>query len=110
RAEVLARAPVSNARTGRPVVWPEGRRLPGGVAYLTVPGFAGGTHADQVEFAERLQGLIRELDAPDTCGWIVDLRANSGGSLWPPLTGLGPLLGDGDVLSFEYPDGRRETV
>src|SRR5690606_16331781 len=110
RAEVLGRAPVSNARTGRAPIAPEGRSLPGGIGYLTVPGFAGGQHMQQVEFAEALQGVIRSLDSPEACGWIVDLRSNSGGNLWPMLLGLGPLIGDGDAVVATYPDGRREIV
>ncbi len=112
RAEVLGAAPVSNARTGRPPIPPEGRRMADGIAYLTIPGFAGGTHMQQVEFAETLQSMIASLDDEPlgTCGWIVDLRRNSGGNLWPMLLGLGPLLGDGDAVFATYPDGRRETV
>ncbi|HEX6994329.1 MAG TPA: S41 family peptidase [Gammaproteobacteria bacterium] len=112
RAEALGQAPVSNARTGRPPIPPEGRLLPGGIGYVTVPGFAGGTHGQQVEFAETLQSLIRALDdeAGGACGWVVDLRGNSGGNLWPMLLGLGPLLGDGDALHATYRDGRRESV
>jgi len=112
RAEALGRAPVSNARTGRPPIPPEGRLLPGRIGYVTVPGFAGGTHMQQVEFAETLQSLLRSLDADadGACGWIVDLRRNSGGNLWPMLLGLGPLLGDGDAVLATYPDGRRDGV
>src|SRR5690606_40666707 len=65
----------------------KGRLLPGGAAYLLVPGFAGGSHAHQVDFAETLQALIRSLDEAGACGWIVDLRRNSGGNLWPMLLG-----------------------
>lgn len=110
RAEALERAPVSNARSGRPRIEPKGRLLPGGAAYLLVPGFAGGSHAHQVDFAETLQALIRSLDEAGACGWIVDLRRNSGGNLWPMLLGLGPLLGDGDKVVATYPDGRREAA
>src|SRR5690606_7638415 len=41
------------------------------------------------------------------CGWIIDLRRNSGGNLWPMLLGVGPLVGDGDAGAAVYPDGRR---
>src|SRR5690606_19487415 len=69
RAEALGRAPVSNARTGRPPIPPEGRLLPGRIGYVTVPGFAGGTHMQQVEFAETLQSLLRSLDADADGAW-----------------------------------------
>ena len=110
RAMALELAPVSNARTGRAVVPPDGRRLAGGFAYVSVPGFAGGSHAHQVEFAEHLQGLIRALDEPATCGWIVDLRRNSGGNVWPMLAGIGPLIGDGEAAAATQADGRRVSL
>lgn len=105
RSATLDAEPVSNARTGRRALAPRGRMLDGGVAYLWLPGFAGGSPAAQVEFAEALQDSIRRLDAA-ACGWIVDLRENSGGNVWPMLLGLGPLMGDGVAAAAVYPDGR----
>ncbi|MBN1237635.1 MAG: hypothetical protein JXB36_03990 [Gammaproteobacteria bacterium] len=107
RAAALADAPVSNARTGRPAEPPRGRLLGGDIAYLRVPGFAGGAFSKQVEFAEQVQDHIARLDVERSCGWIVDLRGNTGGNVWPMLAGLGPLLGEGDVAAAVYPDGRR---
>ena len=108
RMTTLADGPVENARTGRPPVAPRGELLGGSIGYLRLPGFAGGSHMDRVEFAEGLQALIAELDASTVCGWIVDLRNNLGGNLWPMLSGLGPLLGDGEVGAAVKPDGERE--
>ena len=109
-SRALATAAVSNARTGSPLTAPHGRRLDDHLAYLNVPGFAGGTPAQQLHFAEELSKLIQTLDVNQVCGWIVDLRQNSGGNLWPMLAGLGPLLGDGEVAASVYPDGRRVPV
>nr|WP_258015160.1 S41 family peptidase [Stenotrophomonas maltophilia] len=44
------------------------------------------------------------------CGWIVDLRDNSGGNMWPMLLGMAPLLrtsvvNNEDVGSFETAQG-----
>jgi hypothetical protein len=105
----LAAAPVSNARTGSPPAAPSGRRL-GEVGYLTVPGFAGGTPVQQVEFAEALKNIVQAIEATSICGWVVDLRQNTGGNLWPMLAGLGPLLGEGELAASVYPDGRRVAV
>lgn len=78
-----------------------GELLGGGVAYVTVPGIIGSErHPDTVLFAERLQSLLRELDATVPCGWIVDLRENTGGNIWPMLAGIGPVLGEGVVGAF----------
>jgi hypothetical protein len=106
----LRDAPVANARTGVPLVAAEARLLRAGIAYLAVPAFAGGTPAHQVEFAESLKNLIQAHDSQAACGWVVDLRQNSGGNLWPMVAGLGPLLGDGELAASVYPDGRRVGV
>jgi carboxyl-terminal processing protease len=105
----LQSAAVSNARTGAARAAPRGRRL-GRLAQIQVPGFAGGTPVEQVEFAEELKNIIQLHDVDDVCGWVVDLRQNSGGNLWPMLAGLGPLLGGGELAASVYPDGRRVGV
>ncbi len=100
---------VSNARTGAAPTAPRGGRV-GRLAQVQVPGFAGGTPVEQVEFAEELKNIIQLHDVGDVCGWVVDLRQNSGGNLWPMLAGLGPLLGGGELAASVYPDGRRVGV
>ncbi len=109
-SQALARSAVSNARTGSPLTPPHGRLLDGNLVYLHVPGFAGGTPAEQLEFAEALSDLIRVHDSAGACGWLLDLRQNSGGNLWPMLAGVGALLGDGELAASVYPDGRRVAV
>lgn len=44
--------------------------------------------------AVALQARIQAQDDGNRCGWVVDLRGNSGGNMWPMLLGMGPLLGD----------------
>ena len=51
-----------------------------------------------VEFETKLQRVVADLDASHPSGWIVDLRGNVGGNMWPMLAGIGPLLGEGDDL------------
>lgn len=46
----------------------------------------------QLTFALQLQSQLQMEDAQDRCGWIVDLRQNQGGNMWPMLLGLAPLL------------------
>jgi C-terminal processing protease CtpA/Prc len=52
------------------------------------------------EYAEKVQALIRELDQKNLIGWIIDLRQNNGGNMWPMLAGIGPILGEGEVGAF----------
>jgi C-terminal processing protease CtpA/Prc len=106
----LASAPVGNALTGRAPIAPHGEMVGESIGYVRLPGFAGGTHAHQVEFAETVQRFIRELDSTGACGWLLDLRDNLGGNLWPMLAGLGPLLGDGGIGGSLAPDGERRDV
>jgi hypothetical protein len=46
---------------------------------------------------------------PRNCGYIVDVRGNTGGNVWPMLTGLSGLLGDGPAGRETKPDGRVTT-
>ncbi|MFE3969703.1 S41 family peptidase [Stenotrophomonas sp. YIM B13575] len=60
--------------------------------------------------AARWQAIIGDKDNGNRCGWIVDLRDNTGGNMWPMLLGVAPLLrtsamGIEDVGSFETADG-----
>ena len=65
---------------------------------------------DRVVFAEELHKLIGELESAGARKWILDLRDNQGGNLWPMLAGLGPLLGDGEAGASLRPDGDRRRI
>ena len=71
--------------TASPDPW--GEILESRLGYLFVPGWAGlGDLANG--HATRIQQIVRELDADAPCGWIVDLRENTGeacGPCWPAL-------------------------
>jgi len=59
-----------------------------------------------VAFETKLQGIVANLDRSHPLGWIVDLRGNVGGNMWPMLAGVGPLLGEGgDLGEFFDTDG-----
>jgi C-terminal processing protease CtpA/Prc len=58
------------------------------------------------EYAESIQAQIRAADRADLAGWIVDLRGNTGGNMWPMIAGLGPLLGEGAAGYFTSISGR----
>jgi len=48
--------------------------------------------------------------APLTCGWIVDLRRNRGGNMYPMLAAVAPLLPDGAGMSFRSVNGELARV
>lgn len=57
-------------------------------------------------YRSALVAVIEGLEARGTCGWIIDLRGNGGGNMWPMLNGLEPLLGTGPFGAF----GDADTV
>lgn len=78
--------------------------LPGRVGYARVPSFGG--PPTNAALADSLQSGIRRLQAGGACGWIVDLRWNGGGNVWPMLAGIGPLLGDSLGFAMQTDRGR----
>ena len=84
---------------------PRAKLLLGKLGFVAIGGFAG---SDGDEYATAVQKLIREIDAQQPCGWIVDLRENDGGGMGPMLAGLGPILGEGDLGASIDVDGEKE--
>lgn len=84
---------------------PRAKLLLDRLGYVAIEGFGSSTNAAQTEYATRVQQLIRDIDANAPCGWIVDLREDTGGNMYPMLAGLGPILGEGVAGFFVDPDG-----
>jgi carboxyl-terminal processing protease len=79
--------------------------LPYNIGYVKVNHFAGASHeAAAVAFANEIQDQIKSQDHADIIGWIVDVRSNLGGNMWPMLAGIGPILGEGIAGYFIDPD------
>jgi len=72
------------------------------------------------DYETKLQRIVADLDGSRPAGWVVDLRGNVGGNMWPMLAGIGPLLGEGDHLgeffntdghsAWRYRDGAASEV
>ncbi|HET9425928.1 MAG TPA: S41 family peptidase [Gemmatimonadaceae bacterium] len=75
------------------------------IGYVRVRSYSGSSSGAGVNFATSLHEAIRAEDAPALAGWIVDLRGNLGGNMWPMLVGIGPILGSGVVGHFVRPGG-----
>lgn len=67
------------------------------ISYLMVPRYIGTNPERMTRFADEVQAAIREVDQITTCGWIVDVRANGGGTVFPMIAGIGPLVGEGEL-------------
>ena len=79
-----------------------------GIAYISVPGFSSTNPLEVEKFANDLQNRIESMREKNVCGWIVDLRENTGGNMWPMLAGLAPILGEGVVGYFLSPKMQTE--
>ncbi len=81
----------------------------GRITTVTVPDLGTVPQAKQQEYADTAAKGI-EAAAGATCGWIVDLRGNTGGTMFPMLAGVAPLLPDGPFLVFRSAQGDESTV
>lgn len=93
------------AQQGRPSAAPQ-VSVHDGVATVVVPGFSGASREAMQAFAGTLAGGIAEAAPQAKAGWVVDLRDNPGGNMWPMLSGLSPLLGKAPAGFFRDAKGR----
>jgi len=103
---LLPPAQTNQFRTGgaqNPI--PEVRALPERVGYVGMPGYSGGEPVAMRTYATRMHDALGGTTASASCGWIVDLRQNTGGNMWPMLAGLKPFLGSVGLGTFVGPDG-----
>lgn len=76
--------------------------IPADIGYVRVPSFSG-TAAEGQLYMQAIQQMIADHDSESVVGWIVDLRGNGGGNMWPMLASLSPFL-EGMVGMFVDPD------
>jgi carboxyl-terminal processing protease len=61
------------------------------IGYLDLPGILG-TPDDQQRYAASAHAAIKATTATPRCGWILDVRRNRGGWVYPVLAAAGPLI------------------
>lgn len=83
-----------------------GRSLEGRFGYVSLPGVQGSEQSYE-EYVQRGRMAVAEADRSRACGWVVDLRRNRGGNMWPMLAVVAPILGDGEVGAFVDADGEK---
>jgi carboxyl-terminal processing protease len=84
---------------------PTVRRLSGGVAALELFGISTAEGREAFRYLEAAHDGIRRLASRRTCGWVVDLRRDRGGSVPPMLVAVGPMLGDGRAVGYRDKNG-----
>jgi carboxyl-terminal processing protease len=78
------------------------------IAYIRLPGNNDFSGAKINSEARQIRNKIDSLSAEHPAGWIVDLRLNTGGSMYQMLAGIAPLLRDGEVGSFINQHGKND--
>ena len=89
-----------------PVTMPSWELVDGRFGVVRLPGFLG-SQAEADRYIATLREGLMEMDRRGVCGWVVDLREDTGGNMWPMLAGLDPLLGTAPFGSFRSPSGRQ---
>jgi carboxyl-terminal processing protease len=111
--------PRPSASPFRTRIDPAGHLIHGGgltFAYVVVPA-CGSKHsnmeenvADFQKYADTLHDISAGLEASHPVGWIIDLRGNGGGNMYPMLAGIGFVLGEGSAGSFVSLEGNTQSV
>ena len=99
--------PAVAAEEPPPSVDPTAALVEPDIGYLYVPAFVG-LDADET-LTSLYHELVEGVDTLGACRWVVDLRGNTGGNMWPMLVGVGPILGEGTAGYFVDPDSARQT-
>lgn len=87
---------------------PEGEYLGNGIGWIKVPRLMTFDDKKDLEFANSIRSIIKKIDTENTVtGWIVDLRHNGGGNMWPMIAGLNALIDDG--TSGYFVQGKSKT-
>ncbi|WP_326983364.1 S41 family peptidase [Chryseobacterium sp. MYb264] len=99
---------------------PESKLIDQNIGYVMVPAYSSVNKEVGNAFAEKIQQMIKKLDSENSVkGWIVDLRTNTGGNMYPMIVGLGPLIGNGILgyftdgskkKSWKYQDGKSYDI
>lgn len=83
--------------------------LSGEIGFVAMPGFTSADPAVQQAFVAGIGNAIAEAATQTRCGWVVDLRADTGGNMWPMLAAVRPLLGEGVLGTLQRRDGSLQS-
>ncbi|MFC9636864.1 S41 family peptidase [Streptomyces mirabilis] len=86
----------------------QGRSLKNGIGFVSLPGVQG-SQKTYDEYVRQGRDAVAKADRTGSCGWVVDLRSDTGGNMWPMLAVVGPILGDGKVGMFVDADGKKSV-
>ncbi len=80
---------------------PTGRSLQDGIGYIQLPSHSAGSKQRDQAYADKGAEILSSFGERPR-GVVIDLRRNGGGTMWPMLAAVGPLLGAERVGTFVY--------
>lgn len=72
---------------------------PDDIGYIRIP-FCIGTESEYDDYISSIRNKIEKQSQKKLQGWIIDLRGNFGGNMWPMLLAIEPLIGNGTLGYF----------
>lgn len=100
----LAALPQRERAIFKPATW---KLLDSGIGSIQVPGFIGSDRALRTRYTASITDALQAGGRAGARAWVVDLRENRGGNMWPMLEGLEPLLRGQTLGWFQRRDGNR---
>jgi carboxyl-terminal processing protease len=89
-------------KTNLPVLLP----TPANIGYIRIPAFKKGRDHEEDYITAGLK-IAQAAADNSSCGWVIDLRNNTGGSMWPMLAVLEPWLSQEVVGYMHLPEQSR---
>lgn len=107
---LIGRRQESSTPAPAKTVEPVGSQLPNGIGYVSIPPGFVGDDDEAVRFISLLHAFFMNQKEQTTRGWIIDLRKNTGGNMYPMIAGLAPLLDPGPVIGFREVNGKETEI
>src|SRR5581483_1404382 len=86
-----ARADMTGKASGKavppPFILPEASQLPNHIGAVRLRGFIGSTEKGKL-YASTAQSKVRQLQSGGACRFLLDLREDTGGNMYPMLDGI----------------------
>ncbi|GAA4311300.1 S41 family peptidase [Nibribacter koreensis] len=82
------------------------RLLKNGIGYILIPGNSDFGMKNVNRNAQAIKDSISKIHPDKVKGWIIDLRLNTGGNMYPMLGGLADIIGDGPAGGFVTAEGQ----
>lgn len=80
-------------------------KTPGNIGYVRIP-FCIGDEYQTEQYIQSVTDEIYRHNNSEINGWIIDLRDNFGGNMWPMMAAVGDFLDNGIQGYFSYADNK----